>query len=278
LSEYLVVMLIGPAITVFAMVLLARVEASDALARLHGLATGSADTHLTPYFMVVALFTFVYVYMPNTRVRIGPAFVGALSGGVLWAAVGALFARIVVYSAKTAAVYAGFAVVLLFLVWVYLSWLILLLGAQLSFYVQHPEHLRSGHAEVPLTSALRERVALAVMYLVGERFVAGGARWTINGLAERLDVPGTLLDEIVSSLQAHGLVLDVEDDTVAPARDLGAISLDAILNAVRHQTPDPRRPTPRAVPVADQAARVADEALRASVSGRSLRDLVTPQG
>jgi membrane protein len=281
-SEYLVVMLIGPAIAVFAMVLLARVEASDVLARLSGLATGDRGTfdspHFTPYVMVVALFAFVYVYMPNTRVRLAPAAIGAMFAGVLWAAVGALFARIVIYSAQTAAIYAGFAVVLLFLVWVYISWLILLLGAQLSFYVQHPEHLRSGHAEVPLTSALRERAALAVMYLVGERFLAGGARWTIAGLAERLDVPGTVLDEIVSSLQAHGLVLDVEDDTVAPARDLGTITLDAVLDAVRHQTPDPRRPTPRPVPDADQAARAADEAMRASLRGRTLRDLLQPPG
>jgi membrane protein len=279
-SEYLVVMLVGPAIAVLAMVLLARVEASVVLARLSGLATGGSgslgDLHLAPYLLVVALFAFVYLYMPNTRVRIGPASVGALFGGVLWAAVGALFARIVVYSAKTAAVYAGFAVVLLFLVWLYLSWLILLLGAQLSFYVQHPEYLRSGHTQVPLTSALRERVALAVMYLVGERFVTGGPRWTINDLAERLDVPGTVLDEIVSTLQAHGLVLDVEDDTVAPARDLGSISLDAILDAVRHEMPDPRRPMPRPVPGADQVARLADEALSASVGGRNLRDLVNP--
>jgi membrane protein len=148
----------------------------------------------------------------------------------------------------------------------------------LAFYVQHPEHLRSGHAEVPLTSALRERVALAIMYLVGERFVTGGARWTIAGLAERLHVPGTVLDDIVSSLQAQGLVLDAGDDTVAPARDLDAISLDAILDAVRHETPDPRRPTPRAVPAADQAARTADEAMRASLRGRTLRDLVAPPG
>ena len=281
-SEYLVVMLIGPAIAVGAMVLLARVEASAALTRLSGLATGDAGTlgnaHVTPYVMVVALFAFVYLYMPNIRVRFGPALVGAVFGGVLWAAVGAVFTRIVVYSAKTAAIYAGFAVVLLFLVWVYVSWLILLLGAQLSFYVQHPEHLRSGHAEVPLTGALRERVALAVMYLVGERFVAGGPRWTINGLAERLDVPGTSLDHIVSALQQHGLVLDVEDDTVAPARDLGAIPLDAILDAVRHETPDPRRPAPRPVPDADAVARVADEALRSSLGGRTLRDLITSRG
>jgi membrane protein len=281
-SEYLVVMLVAPAITVFAMVLLARFEASDVIARLSGLATGRPGSlgngHLAPYVMVVALFAFVYIYMPNVRVRLGPACVGALFGGVLWAAVGALFTRIVVYATHTAAIYAGFAVVLLFLVWLYISWLVFLLGAQLSFYVQHPEHLRSGHAEVPLTSAMRERVALAVMYLVGERFVAGGERWTISGLAERLDVPGTLLDEIVSALQAHGLVLDVEDDTVAPARDLASIGLDTILDAVRHETPDPRRPAPRAVAGADEVARLADEALRTSLRGRTLRDLVAPPG
>ena len=115
------------------------------------------------------------------------------------------------------------------------------------------------------------------MYLVGERFVAGGQRWTINDLAERLDVPGSVLDEIVTTLQAHGLVLDVEDDSVAPARDLGSISLDAILDAVRHETPDPRRPMPRPVPGADRVARIADEALRTSVGGRNLRDLINPQ-
>jgi len=278
-SEYLVVMLVGPAVAIVAMVLLARFEASEAVGRLSGLSGDPATrTHLAPYLMVIGLFMFIYVYMPNIRVRLGPAAVGALFAGALWAAVGALFARIVVYSAQTAAVYAGFAVVLLFLVWLYLSWLILLLGAQFSFYVQHPEHLRTGHEEIPMTPALRERLALSVMCLVGGQFLDGGPRWTLSGLAERLDVPGAVLDDIVSALQLHGLVLDAEDDSVVPARDLAAIRLDAILEAVRHEMPDPRRPAPRPVPAADEAARVADAALGASLSGRSLRDLLRPPG
>jgi membrane protein len=279
LTEYLVVLLVGPAVAVAAMVLLASVEASAVVAKLSGVAGDpSARPHLAPYVMMVGLFLFVYVYMPNVRVRLRPAFVGALFAGVLWAAMGALFARIVVYSAKTAAIYAGFAVVLLFLLWLYLSWLILLLGAQLSFYLQHPGHLRSGHDEIPMTGALRERLALSVMYLVGERFLDGSPRWNIAGLAERLAVPGTVIDGIVTSLQAHGLVLDVEDDTVAPARDLTSIRLDEVLDAVRHEMPDPRRPTPRAVPMADEAARRADEALGSSLAGRSLLELIRPPG
>jgi membrane protein len=281
-TEYLVVMLVVPALAVVAMVLLASLEASDVVAKVSGLATGheadAGHAHFAPHALIIGLFTFVYVYMPNTRVRLLPAAVGALFGGLLWAAVGALFTRIVVYSAQTAAIYAGFAVVLLFLFWLYLSWLIVLLGAQLSFYVQHPEYLRTGHADIPMTGALRERLALSVMYLLGERFLDGGSRWTTNELADRLDVPATVLGEVISALEAHGLVLTAEDDTIAPARDLGGISLSAILDAIRHEVPDPRRPEPHPVAAADEAARRADEALRASVRDRSLRDLVRPPG
>jgi membrane protein len=212
--------------------------------------------------------------MPNTRVRFWPAVVGTLFGGLLWASVGALFARIVVYSAKAAAIYAGFAVVLLFLFWLYLSWLILLLGAQLSFYVQHPEHLRTGHSDIPTTGALRERLAMSVMYLLGQRFVQGAQRWTTNDLAERLDVPATVLSSVISALESHGLVLTAEDDTLVPARDLSAITLSGILDAIRHETPDPRRPEPRPIGAADEVARTADAALRSSLGDRTLLDLV----
>jgi membrane protein len=276
LGEYTVVMLVGPAVAVIAMGLLASLEASEIMARLSGMTpvTAGARLHIAPYVLVIGLFMFVYSYMPNTRVELKAAFIAALFAGAVWAAVGALFARIVIYSAKTMAVYAGFAVVLLFLIWVYVSWLILLLGAQLAFYVQQPEHLRSGHADIPMTGALRERLALCIMTLIAQRFVAGEARLTINGLAEELNVPGTVIDELIDDLEDHGLVLTAEDESVAPARALESIPLAAILDAIRHETPDPRRPSPRPVPGADSIARLADEAVRESVAGRTLRDLV----
>jgi membrane protein len=279
-SEYLVVMIVGPCIAVFAMVMLASFEASEVVAKLSGLATGGGTSraHFAPYVLIIGLFWFLYTYMPNTKVRLGPAFVGALFGGALWAAVGALFARIVLYSAKTAAIYAGFAVVLLFLLWLYVSWLIVLLGAQLSFYVQHPEHLRTGHGEIPMTGGLRERIAMSAMFLIGERFLDGGPRWSMSELADRMDVPATVLGEVISALEAHGLVLTAEDDTIAPARDLAEIPLAAILDAIRHEVPDPRRPEPHAVPAADAATQLADDALRSAMQNRTLRDLIRPEG
>ena len=191
--------------------------------------------------------------------------VGTLFGGLLWAAVGALFARIVVYSAKAAVVYAGFAVVLLFLLWLYVSWLILLLGAQLSFYVQHPEHLRTGHADIPMTGALRERLAMSVMYLLGERFVARRRALDDQRPGRPARRPGDGARRASSRRSRRtAWCSTAEDDSLVPARDLGAITLAAILDAIRHEVPDPRRPEPRPVAAADAAAQLADEALRAS--------------
>jgi len=279
ITEYIVVMLIGPLVAVLAMVLLASVEASAVVERISGMASdaaGISQRQYAPYVLIIGLFMFVYLYMPNTRVRFKPALVGALFGGALWATLGALFTRTVVYSSKTMVIYAGFAVVMLFLLWLYLSWLVLLLGAQLSFYVQHPEYLRTGHADIPMTGVLRERLAMSIMVLIGERFLAGEPRWTINELAERLRVPATVLSDILRSLEQRELVMMTEDDGVAPARDLAGIQLAEILSAIRHDVPDPKRPTPNPVAIADEIVGRADEALRMSTSGRSLRDILTP--
>ena len=268
-------MLIGPLVAVLAMVTLASFEASEAVARIEGLASGETERiRLAPYVLTIGLFLFVYVYMPNTRVRFVPALTGAVIAGSLWTMVGAMFTRIVVYATKTMVIYAGFAVVLMFLLWVYLSWLILLLGAQLSFYLQHPEHLRAGHDDIRVTGALRERIAMSIMCLLGERFIDGGSRWTVNALADRLMVPAKVLNGIVSTLELRGLALTAEDDSVAPARDLSAIRLSAILDAVRHEAEDPRCPQPRSVASADLTAQALERALQDALGEQTLRDLL----
>src|SRR5256885_2892576 len=109
------------------------------LQRLRG--TGIA---LAPYLTVTAFFTALYMMIPNTRVQWRAALIGALVGGILWAAVGKMFTAFVMYSTRLTLVYAGFAFVVAALLWTYLGWLILLAGAQLSFYVQNPTYLRLG--------------------------------------------------------------------------------------------------------------------------------------
>jgi membrane protein len=230
---------------------------------------------LGPYLFVTGVFTFLYVFVPNTRVRFRAALAGGLTAGVLWAASGAIFARIVAASTQMVAIYAGFAIFLAALIWIYLSWVILLIGAQLSFYVQNPRYLRAGQTPVRLTSALRERLALTVMLLIARRFGAGELPWRQRALAEHLEIPGSALAIVVDSLELAGLIARNEEEDVLPARDLEGIAIADILNAVRDERQYATwllwraRTEPAAVSIADTI----ESAVRERIAGMTLREL-----
>jgi membrane protein len=277
-SEYLSVMVVGPVIMVAAMGLIATVGSNGmvqfvAHIQFFGVALAQIG-RLTPYVLVAGVFTFMYAFIPNTKVEIRAAAVGGVVAGVLWSASGELFAAIVVHSSRTMAIYAGFAIVIVGLMWLYLSWLILLLGVQLAFYLQHPQFLRPGHGDIRLTSGLKERLALSLMYLVGKDFRITGPTWTLQRLAESLEVPGTALGPVVACLERRGLLVATEEEILMPGRDLGSIGLAEILEAVRNDGEGPRMPLGRSIEPAEAAAREAEAAINASMNGRTLKDLV----
>ena len=84
------------------------------------------------YIIVCAAFIFLYIFIPNTRVKFKSALIAGLMAGILWETAGWAFAVFVVTSTKYAAVYSGFAILLMFMIWLYVSGLILLVGVQIS--------------------------------------------------------------------------------------------------------------------------------------------------
>ena len=128
---------------------------------------------LTPYLLVTGVFTFLYMYMPNTRVRFRSALIGGLAAGFAWASISVIFATFVVYSSRTLLIYSGFAIAITTLIWLYMNWLILLIGSQLAFYHQNPAYLRIGRREPRLSNSMREHLALNIMFLIGRAFRNG---------------------------------------------------------------------------------------------------------
>jgi membrane protein len=281
ISEYLSLMVIGPLFLVIVFGLFGAVGSNRAMQWLTAHEPAGAIIRglgvLGPYFFVTGVFTFLYVFVPNTRVQFRAALVGGVTAGILWAASGAVFTKIVAASTQMVAIYAGFAIFLAALIWIYLSWLILLIGAQLSFYVQNPRYLRVGQVPVRLTSSLRERLALSAMLLIARRFVAGDPPWRQRLLAEDLEIPGSALSTVVESLEKAGLLTVTEEEEVLPARDLENISLCDILNAVRDERQYETRLLWRARtdPAADAVAVTVESAIRERVAGRTLRELAS---
>jgi membrane protein len=278
LAEYTTLLIAGPVLLV-GFVGLSHAALSSApvqevvrlplLQRLRG--TGIS---LAPYVMVTAFFTALYMMIPNTRVHWRAALTGAVVGGVVWAAIGKMFTAFVVYSTRLTIVYAGFAFVVAALLWTYFGWLILLAGAQLSFYVQNPAYLRLGLQQLRLSSVELEQLALKLMYFVGRSHVAGGRRWTVNRLANELGLPGIAVAQMATTLERAGLLIVTDDDELAPARDISRISVYSILEIARNQRSGHVAPRNLPVPPVDRVLEGLEVAYRKGCGDITLRELV----
>jgi membrane protein len=278
LAEYLSLLVIGPllVVTVIGLSQLAmRSHSAQLLVRLPLLGQlHTISLQLAPFAVVSVLFTLVYVLAPNTRVRWWPALVGGLAAGCLWAAIGSIFTTFVVFSARLTIVYAGLAILVAALVWTYLGWLILLLGAQLSFYVQNPNYLRIGLRIPRLSNNETEQLSLGVMFLIGESHLSGAARWTINGLATRLGLPGIVVAQCVRAMESAGLLVSTEKEALVPARELSMIRVVDVLSVARsHHTALQGQALVIPAVVAALCNEL-DAGWRASCGERTMRDLL----
>jgi membrane protein len=230
--------------------------------------------HLAPYAMVTVFFTGMYMLIPNTRVQWRPALIGAVVAGVLWAAVGRVFTEFVVYSIRLQVIYAGFAFIVAALLWTYFGWLILLAGAQLSFYIQNPKYLRFGLWELRLSNIESEQLGLKLMYLVARSNLGGEARWTEAKLATELGLPGIAMTRLMMAFQQAGLLTLTETDELVPSRDIGRITVCEILDAARNQRSGQITPRSIAIPSVDRLIASIEEARRARCGTMTLRDLL----
>jgi membrane protein len=239
-AEYVALLVIGP--LVIAAVIAFSKLAIDGVAHYTphtfpmGVQAAALLIGIAPYAIVTALFTCLYLLLPNTRVRFWPALIGALTAGICWAATGKIFTALVIYTSRLTLVYAGFAVVVAVLLWTYLGWLILLAGAQLSFYLQNPNYLRLGHGVLRLSYNEQERLALDVMLKMAQTHRSGALPWTIDSLSRALALPGIAVAHTVENLEASGLVILADDDRLFPARDLAGIRLDQIVDSARSRS------------------------------------------
>jgi membrane protein len=229
---------------------------------------------VSPYIMVTAIFTAVYMFVPNTKVKWKSALIGGVTAGVLWAVIGKLFTAFVVYTTRLSIVYAGFAIIVVALLWTYFGWLILLIGAQLSFYVQNRNYLRLGLTELRLSAVQREQLTLKVMYLIAKSYQDDKARWTVDALAHELGMPGIAISRIVNSLEDAKMLILSDDEHLLPARDLGKITVQEIIDIARNEKAGQVAPRQLNLPAIDTISAKMDEAWRRSAGEMTLRDLV----
>jgi len=281
-SEYLSVMLVGPMVMVIAMGLTATVASTTVVERLQSVEPfGSLFVTLgrsIPYVLIIGAFSFLYAFVPNTSVRVRSALFGGVLAGTTWAATGKLFAQFVAGASRTEAIYSGFAIVIVAMMWLYISWLILLIGAQFVFYHQHPEYLRLGRRIMSTSNELRERLAMSTMLLVATDFDHPGHGWREQSLAAKIGVPRHQLEPIVAMLTEAGLLASTTEQRLVPGRALRRITLAEILHIVRGTTPGEHRTAPVTWSATiDEVNERINAAILGAVAEQTLADLVAEE-
>lgn len=283
-SHYLGVILIGPLLVVAAFAITATVSSHTVMQQIMALGVSGhlllLATKVVPYLMVIAAFTFIYAFVPHTHVQFRAALYGGIFAGILWEFTGWAFAALTVTSTRLTLIYSGFAILVMFMAWIYLCWLILFVGAQLAFYVQNPELVRRRGRE-DVGGRTLERLALHIMYLVGRSYHDSRPPWAREELARRLRVPTESVLDVLGRLRENGLLMLISGRIrrYVPGRDMGTITLQDIVNAMR------LNPTGaedvdyylKGVAVVDTVVSRLDHAIETALGQTTLRELVEQQ-
>ena len=233
---------------------------------------------LTPYAVIIAIFTFLYKFMPNTNVKLKSALVGGCAGGFLWVTTSMVFGAFLANSSNRQAIYASFAIAITTLIWLYLNWLILLIGSQLAFYFQNPAYMRIGRRDPRLSNAMRERLALNIMLLVGAAFRDSAKSIDLRGLSEQLRIPSITVAPIVLGLEANGLLTSTENEALMPGREMASIRLNDILDVVRVDGETGSHQNPKWSSAITSLGETIDSAVESTLGDKSLSQLLDEAG
>ncbi|OIO72132.1 MAG: ribonuclease BN [Zetaproteobacteria bacterium CG1_02_53_45] len=281
-SEYLSVILVGPLLIFSALGVTASLMSNAVVEAVSSLPVMGFVVHsigqLIPYALVIVAFTFVYIFMPNTRVKIVPALIGGTVAGIAWETAGWAFGAFVVNSGNYTAIYSGFAILIMFMIWLFLSWLILLLGTSIAFYCQHPGHITMRRGQQEMSAVMMERLCMLSMYFIGGHYYSQQKAWQLDELARWLGVPLNVSESILSRLHDRQLILATSEGgpPFVPAHDMETLQVKQILDAVRAggdagglmpwRLPDD--------PVVNQMLQAADDAIDQALGQQTLKDMV----
>jgi len=281
-TDYLSVVMIGPVLVVAALGVAATVLNHNVVQSLQAIEPFGtlilAATKLLPYLMIITAFTFLYKFIPNTNVKLGPAVIGATVAGVLWIAVGTMFASFVASSSNYTAIYSSFAILFFFMIWLYLAWFILLTGSQVAFYLQHPKLVNYGNEHDELSPRLREKVGLSLMTRIAKRFYEQAPALTVNELEAETTLTNTVLQDLLLKLEQGGLLVELigDEPSYQPAQDIANIKVSEILHCLR--TAEEAEGLTVRIEVnseIEQLLNRLDNAQQTALEQVSLRDLVT---
>ena len=191
-------------------------------------------------FVLTSLtFTLIYVFMPNTKVRVIPALAGGVTATALWTGTKWLLAASSTFLVRYDTVYGGLATIPITMVWLFLTWLIVILGAEFTFAIQNVNSQRMEELATETTALCREILGLRLCVRIAQAFTAGQQPPSTEELAGSLGAPQGLCAQILFHLCEDGILREADipgdDEGYVPARPLDALTLCDVLESLHER-------------------------------------------
>ena len=238
-SDYLSVVIVGPILLLAATSMTSTLQSQWMLQWLiQNTYLGDAILLLfrfLPYLSVWIAMVFLYIFIPNTRIRFASAVTGGVIAGTAWELAQWGYFHFQVGVANYNAIYGTLAAVPVFLVWIYTSWLIVLFGLEIVFAHQHRRHAIPVSGALDLTETSREELAVALLLQVNLHFQKRGIPPSAQCLADELNVPLLSLEAIFDQLERLGYLVATAGSVSGwvPARDPSEVQVSEVVGSLR---------------------------------------------
>ncbi|MBC8017076.1 MAG: YihY family inner membrane protein [Verrucomicrobia bacterium] len=234
---------------------------------------------MVPYLFIWLAMIFLYIFIPNTKVRIGSAVLGGVLAGTAWQIAQWGYFHFQVGVANYNAIYGTLSALPIFLIWVYTSWLIVLFGLEVVYAHQH-RGTRAAQLRIRAqTATTREILALSTLLLVCSHFRTGGPPPVPIQLSDKLGIALPEMEELLETLRNLRFLAKVSDNGSRwlPAREPSAIMLDEVLTALRGKLPPEEECTLACRPAIEVLGRESD--IRSeNLKGVTIHDLMMSTG
>jgi membrane protein len=195
---------------------------------------------LLPFISIWVAFTFIFAFMPNTTVKFKSALVGGIVAGTTFEIVQWLFINCQIGVAKYNAIYSALAALPLFLLWLQISWYIILFGAEVSFAFQNVETYEFEPDCLSVSHSFKTLLTLLILQRVVHRFADGQPPPGASQLSHELDIPVRLVRQIIYDLTEAGILSEVRKDgdrelAYQPATDVEKITVKYVIDRLEQR-------------------------------------------
>lgn len=167
---------------------------------------------LIPYVVLSAVFVGLYVFMPNTKVRVRSALLPGIAAGVSMQLFQLIYVNSQIWVSNYNAIYGSFAVIPLFMLWMQISWTIILVGAELSYTIQNHDEFLSSNSQSELSYKTRFVLSAKIMSIICKRFAEGGQAYNSMQLKLQLGISMRVLSRLLYDLQQIHFITEIMHD------------------------------------------------------------------